>query len=144
MACFSTKCRSVFLFLYGLLGAGVGILVGIVFLAIPEVRNIHAGAWGVVSFLFALTVSIYGLLRWRLWDILRKITMFFVLLGALGLSLGTTSFIAYLVYGIVYTKGNSISFVNHLEQVRRYVNESRKKNKPVSAWFNILLYIMEI
>ena len=130
MACCSTRCRSVFLVLYGLLGAAVGILVGVVFLAIPEVKNVHAGAWGVVSFLSALTVSIYGLLRWRLWEILRKVTLFFVLLGAIGLSLGTTSFIAYLAYGIVYTTGNSISFVNHLEQVGTCTIDTLNVDEP--------------
>jgi hypothetical protein len=109
MACCTRKCRGIFLSVYGLVGVCVGILVAIVFLALPEVHNVHAGVWGFVSFLFALSDSLYGCLLWMSWKVLRRITMVFFLLGCFGLSIGTTSFIAYLAYGVVYTEeGDSL------------------------------------
>lgn len=86
---------------YGLVGVVVGLLVGCVFLFIPQFKNVHAGSWGLVSFVFAACASVYGLMRWKCWVCLSPITMLFVVVGAGGTALGSVGFILYVVLGAV-------------------------------------------
>lgn len=88
---------------YGLVGVVVGLLVGGVFLFIPQLKNLHAGSWGLLSFVFAACATFYGLMRWKGWACLSRMTMLFVVVGAGGSALGSVGFILYVVLGAVDT-----------------------------------------
>ena len=103
MACCSDRNRAIFLIIYGMIGVVVGVLVGIVFLVLPELSNQHAGSWGFVSAVFAALVSSYGILRLSFWRCLRRVTLLFVVVGATGVMIGSLAFIVYLILGITDT-----------------------------------------
>lgn len=84
---------------YGVVGVVVGLLVGGIFLLHPQLRNVHGGCWGLISFLFAACASLYGLLRWKCWPCLSRATILFVVVGAGGIALGTVMFVLYIVLG---------------------------------------------
>ena len=103
MACCSPKCRAIFMLCYGIVGIAIGLLVAVIFLSHPQLRNIHAGIWGFLSFVCAGCVSFYGLLRWKFWLCLRRVTLLCVVAGAGGTATGTVGFIAYIVCGATDT-----------------------------------------
>lgn len=77
--------------------------MGVIFLIHPQFRNVHASVWGLVSFVCAACVSFYGVMRWKFWARLSRITMLFVVAGAGGTALGTVGFIFYIVLGATDT-----------------------------------------